>query len=553
MSTENTIYRAIARAMVAEGITTHFALLGDGNMHFGTVLAEAPEITTINMRHEHCCVAAAMAWSDTTGELALASVTCGPGLTQLMTGLTQAARSRVPLICFVGEAPIHKDWYAQDIDQAALVTPTGARYVAARSPGRLYAAIQKAFHIARHERLPVVLGVPLDMQKEPAPAGDYTPAPRVSSGAAVVPEAAGLDRLADLLATAKRPVILAGKGVIQSGAAKAVEDLAEASGALLSTTLPAMGLYDHNPYSLGVSGGYAREYATELAAGADLVLAFGASLSTYTLAGGSYYGSARRVQIDIAPLGLYEGVWGADEWLVADAGLTAIGVTERLKGRPVASELRTQDVAARLARDVSDSAPRVDTDTLVDPRTAIDAIDAVLPKDYQLVAGNGHQAFWQASLRGFQGGNCHVYKNFSAIGSGLSFAIGVTAAQNSDRVAFIEGDGSLMMHVQELDTVKRHNLKMLIIVMNDAAYGAEIHKLRAVGLNDSVAIHGFADFAAIARGFGLRGATATNPDEITAAIAEYEAGEEAMVLNIHISDQIASPRMRKQQVEARSA
>ncbi len=548
------IYRAIAQAVAAENVTTHFTLMGDGNMHFATALDEMDQTTTIHMRHEHCTVAAAMAWSGATGGIGLASVTCGPGVTQLMTALTQAARSRVPLVCFAGEAPIHKPWYSQDIDQAALVAPTGAHYVAARSAKGVLDSVQRAFHLARNTRMPVVLGVPYDMQKEPAPDRPYIPSISVHSGtAALAPNPQDISNLTALLAQAKRPIILAGKGVIASGAAKEIEHLADASGALLANTLPAMGLFDHHPYSIGVSGGYSREYAAEVAGQADLVIAFGASLSTHTLDGGKFFGAARTIQVDPDPQGLFEGVTGAQEWVVADAGLTAAALSSGLKGQVVSSELRTQDVAARLARDVNDSAPRISSEGEIDPRSVIEVLDRVIPKDYQMVAGNGHQAFWQAGLRGFQGGNVHVYKNFSAIGSGLSFAIGTSVATGNDRVAFIEGDGSLMMHAQEFDTIRRHGLKMLIIVMNDGAYGSEIHKLRAEGLDDSGAVHGVADFGSIAHGFGLRGVSVTDIAGLETAVSEYEAGDGTMVINVHISDKVASPRMRRQTANAPKA
>jgi len=546
MPTGTPFYRAIAKAMVAEGVTAHFTLMGDANMHFATALAEEPGVDTIHIRHEHCAVAAAMAWSGATGKVGLASVTCGPGFTQVMTALGQASRNRVPVVVFAGEVPMHKTWYGQSVDQAALASAMDAHYVQAHSRKTIMPAVQRAFHLARHERRPVVLGIPYDLQKEPFEGGDYLPSTRMMpKRGKVAPDPEALEGLTEALATAKRPIILAGRGVIASGAAQAVEELAEASGALLATTLPAMGLFDDNPWCIGVSGGFGKEYARELAGQADLVVAFGASLSSYTLDSGDFYGKARVVQVDLEPSGHYEGMWSADDWIVADAGLTAAGLTAGLSGRAVASEMRTQDVAAGIARDVQDSGPRSDGNGLIDPRTAAEAIDQALPKDFELVSGSGHSAYWHAIMRGYPAGGYHVYKNFGAIGSGLSFAIGATVAKKSDRICYIEGDGSLMMHIQELDTIRRHKLKMLILVMNDGAYGSEIHKLRVDGLDDRGAIHGHADFESIAKGFGLRGATVTDAKDMAAAIAAYDEGDTTMIVNVMITDQVATPRMRK--------
>jgi thiamine pyrophosphate-dependent acetolactate synthase large subunit-like protein len=109
----------------------------------------------------------------------------------------------------------------------------------------------------------------------------------------------------------------------------------------------------------------------------------------------------------------------------------------------------------------------------------------------------------------------------------------------------MEGDGSLLMHIQEFETLKRHGLKCLICVMNDGAYGSEIHKLRQDGIDDSGAIFGRPDFAAIARGFGLRGAKVTDVGQFRDLFEDYQAHDEAEIWDIPISDKVQTPRMRK--------
>ena len=104
----------------------------------------------------------------------------------------------------------------------------------------------------------------------------------------------------------------------------------------------------------------------------------------------------------------------------------------------------------------------------------------------------------------------------------------------------LEGDGGLMMHVQELETVKRHKLKLVIGIMNDGGFGAEIHKFRADGIDPAEAIFGRPDFAAIARGFGLRGTNITSLEQFGPLLRGYEAAGEAEVWNIPISDRVPS-------------
>src|SRR5579859_370338 len=127
------LYEALAEAFLAEGVDTQFVLMGDGNMHWSTAFAKLPGVHTVHVRHEHCTVAAATAYNVATGKVAVASVTCGPGVTQLMTALPAAVRARLPMVVFAGESPINAKFYNQYIGQASLVTATGAHYVAAQT------------------------------------------------------------------------------------------------------------------------------------------------------------------------------------------------------------------------------------------------------------------------------------------------------------------------------------------------------------------------------------------------------------------------------------
>jgi thiamine pyrophosphate-dependent acetolactate synthase large subunit-like protein len=275
------MYQALAEAFAAEGVDTQFILMGDGNMHFGTAMKNLDGMATFSARQEHCACAMAMGYHLATGKVGVASVTCGPGFTQITTALAVAARGRIPLVVFAGEAPMHARWYNQALDQPPLAAATGAHYISAHSPRRMHQYVREAFYLARHERKPVVLGVPYDLQKEPLPSlGAYEPSSRVLPATEPIPpDPRQIDELVEKLAAAKCPVVLAGRGVMRAGAAAEVEQLADEAGALLSTTLLARGMFDHNPFSIGVAGGFARDIARELGEHADLVIAIGASLN----------------------------------------------------------------------------------------------------------------------------------------------------------------------------------------------------------------------------------------------------------------------------------
>jgi thiamine pyrophosphate-dependent acetolactate synthase large subunit-like protein len=367
----------------------------------------------------------------------------------------------------------------------------------------------------------------------------------------VYPHPHQVEQLAAKLAHARCPIVVAGRGAVRAGAAAEIEELAEAAGALLATTLPARGMFDHNPFSIGVSGGYARDVAREVAAQADLVVAFGSSLNYYTVDGGHLYPKAEIVQIDTHPQGLAHGMKSGDLHLRADAKLAAAETLKALRTRLGAkgkgrADIRSAELARRIKEEPADGAVFPAEPGVLDPRRVIEALDAVIPKDYDIASGSGHQAYFHTTMRGRKPENYHVIREFGAIGNGVPFAIGVAAARRDGKTVLFDGDGGFLMHVQELEMVRRHGLKVLFIVLNDGAYGSEIHKLRADGVDDGGAVFGRTDLASIANGFGLRGVNVTDVSQFGPLFAAYQAQDLAEVWNVHISDRVMNPSTRRQ-------
>jgi acetolactate synthase I/II/III large subunit len=542
------IYEMLAKAFVDEGVDTFFNLMGDGNMHWATALSKIEGVRAIHARHEHCACAMAMGYFSATGKTGVASVTCGPGVTQISTALATAVRANIPLVVFAGESPINARFYNQAIDQGPIVHATGAHYVRAHSTARMLDCVREAFYVARYERRPVVLGVPYDLQKLP-----YAGPPNYVASSAFIPQTGRMPPnpqsvvlLVEKLAAAQRPIIIAGRGAVSSGAHAAIEELAEASGALLATTLPARGMFDHNRFSIGVAGGFATEVARELFAQADLVIAVGASLTYYTVDGGAFFPKAYVAQIDERPLGLKDGMRAADLFVKADAKAGVEAVIGALRARgPTQASIRSPALAQRIAQTAPDSFEFPIAAGTLDPRTVVAELDRVIPKDWEMVSGSGHCAYFPTHMRGRKPEQFHAIREYGAIGNAISIAIGVAAARKNGKVVLIEGDGSLIMHIQELETIKRHGLRLLICVLNDGAYGAEIHKLRQDGIDDSGAVFGRTDFGSIARGFGLRGTTVADLDGLGALMKSYDAQDATEIWNIPISDQVTSPSMRR--------
>jgi thiamine pyrophosphate-dependent acetolactate synthase large subunit-like protein len=543
------IYEALAQAFAAEGVDSQFTLMGDGNMHWAAAMKNLPGMSSYFVRHEHCACAMAMGYHMATGKVGVASVTCGPGFTQIMTALAGAAQGHIPMVVFAGEAPINAKWYNQYIDQPPFAVAAGAHYISAHSPPRMYQYVREAFHTAREMRKPVVIGVPYDLQKQPLPdLGEYQPSTAtMPNDEPLYPHPHQVEQLAAKLADARCAIIVAGRGAVRAGAAAEIEQLADAAGALLATTLPVRGMFDHNPFSIGISGGYARDIARELGAGADLVVTFGSSLNYYTVDGGHMYPKAEIVQIDTHPQGLAHGMKSGDLHLRADARLAAAETLKALRARGNGrTGIRSAELARRIKEEPADGAVFPAEPGVLDPRRVIEALDAVIPKDYDIASGSGHQAYFHTTMRGRKPENYHVIREFGAIGNGVPFAIGVAAARKDGKTVLFDGDGGFLMHVQELEMVRRQGLKVLFIVLNDGAYGSEIHKLRVDGVDDSGAVFGRTDLASIAKGFGLRGATVTDLGQFAPLFAAYQAQDLAEVWNVHISDRVMNPSTRRQ-------
>src|SRR5215208_4340429 len=534
------LYEALAEAFLAEGVDTHFTLMGDGNMHWCTAFAKLPGVHTVHVRHEHATVAAATAYNVATGKVAVASVTCGPGVTQLMTALPAAVRARLPLVVFAGESP--------------LVAATGARYIAAHSVPRMMDYVREAFHIAKHGRQPVVLGIPYDLQKVEHMANQpyETSAMYQRKAGRMHPDPEIVAEAVARLAAAKRPIILGGRGVMYSGARDAVVRLADRSGALLSNTLPARGLFHDHPFGLGITGSYFTALGREIYESADVVLAVGTSLSYY-VGGGHFWPKAYKIQLDDAPRGLRDGQKAADIYVKSDAlvGIEAIlaGLDKKLGvGKPTAAAIRTKELAHRIATEPADLMPFDIAPGVLDPREVIRAIDAVVPKDWDIVVGGGHQAYFNTQMRGRSAERYTTIREFGAVGNGLSYALGVAAARRQGRdgkIVLFEGDGGLLFHIQELETLKRQGYRILICAMNDGGYGSEFHKLRSDGMDDSLAVFGRPAFEKIARGFDLRGNEIRDVSVVPKLFADFVAQGESEIWNIQISDQVTAPVIRQ--------
>lgn len=543
------VYEALARAFAAEGTDTVFGLMGDGNMLWTAAMAQIDGVRVIHARHENAAVAMADGYAQVKGDVGVCSVTCGPGITQIPTSLTGAVRDHTPMVIFAGDTPRRAAYHLQEFDPGPLIAATGAAHVRLRTVDTAGDDVRRAFYIARHERLPVVLTAPYDLQEEDYPWDwDYEPsATLLVQTQAVHPDPVQVDYIAQRLAVAQRPVILAGRGSVLAGARNQLIELGKRTGALLATTLRAKGWFDGEEYDAGLAGAFSTPTSRELLGQADLVLGLGASLGHYTTEGGYLFPAAEVIQVDVAPHGMTQGVPVGHRRVRGDAAIVADALLTAFEGRQPAQGYRTDEVHQRLASGALREPPIDLAPGTLDPRAAFEAINAAVPDDAIVVVGAGH--FWNFGVQYLTGRAPENYLftalSFGAVGQGLGIAIGAAVAAPDRRVVLIEGDGSLLMNIQELEAVARHDIGLLSIVINDGAYGAEVHKLASMGVDGSESVFGAPDLAAIARAFGVDGDRIdADGGDIAASVGRLlDAG--GGVVDVHVSHTVASAQYRR--------
>jgi thiamine pyrophosphate-dependent acetolactate synthase large subunit-like protein len=287
---------------------------------------------------------------------------------------------------------------------------------------------------------------------------------------------------------------------------------------VLATSANGNGLFAGDPYAVGISGGFASPLAAELLSSADLLLAFGASLNMWTTRHGALIGeSTRVVQVDTDPEAL-EAHRTVDVAVIADAGHTAHALLAALARRDHhADGFRSDGLHARVAVGAWRHVPYDDgsTEETLDPRTLSIALDDLLPAARTLTIDSGHFMGWPAMYVTVPDAAGFVFNQaYQSIGLGLGAAIGA-AVGRPDRLSVATlGDGGAMMALGELETAAHLDTPLLVVVYNDAAYGAEVHHFGPQGVPVDLVRFPPADLAAYGRAAGGRGITVRTPDDL---------------------------------------
>ena len=514
------VAEAVGETLAQLGVRQVSGLIGSGNFAATNALVAAGA-SFVAARHEGAAITIADAYARVSGEVGVCSVHQGPGLTNAVTGLTEAAKSRTPLLLLAADnaaAAVRSNFR---IDQDGLVAAVGAIPERVHTAASAIPDVVRSFRRAQLERRPVVLMLPLDVQAAGCRPAPLSPAPRLYP---VRPAMGAVQEAAAALTGASRPLIIAGRGAALARAREPLEQVGDRLGALLATSAVANGLFMGSPWALGISGGFASPVAAGLIAASDVVLAVGVALNMWTTSHGRLLSpDAVVVQVDseAIALGTHHRV---DVGVVGDAAETAWALVEELRLRDHrGSGWRTPELEHRLRRGSWREAIFEDQGTgeRIDPRTFSIALDELLPAERTVVVDSGHFMGWPAMyLRVPDPAGFVFTQAFQAVGLGLASAIGAAVARPDRLTVAALGDGGALMGLSELETVCRLGLRMLIAVYNDAAYGAEVHHFGPDGARLDLVRFPDTDFAALARAAGLEAVTVRRREDL-GAVAEW--------------------------------
>jgi thiamine pyrophosphate-dependent acetolactate synthase large subunit-like protein len=506
----------VGATVAAQGAQDAFGILGSGNLVVTNALV-AGGVRFHHARHEGGAICMADGYSRVSGRVGVCSVHQGPGLTNTMTGLSEAAKSRTPLLVLAGETPAAALTSNFRIDQHGLVESVGAIADRVYGPGTAADDTQRAYHRARLERRPVVLMLPIDIQPQPPVQTHPSHAP-VPPTLAPHPAPESIAAVADLLSEARRPAIIAGRGAVLAGAGDELERLGALIGAVLATSAPANGLFTGRPYALGVSGGFASPFAAEVLPQADVVIVAGASVNHWTTKHGALIAQdARVVQIDIEARAIGRNR-PVDIPVLGDVRAAAALLSDELKRRShFRAGFRTTPLAEQIAARRWRDEPYEDASTKrwIDPRTLTIAINDRLPAERAVAVDSGHFLGYPSMYLDVPDANAWIFPNgFQAVGLGLGNAIGAAIARPDRPTVAAIGDGGAFMALAELETAARLALKLLVLIYDDNAYGAEVHHFEAMGHDVSLVRFPDTDLAAIAQAAGATGAVVRHTDDL---------------------------------------
>lgn len=516
------VHQAIARALADNGVDTIFGLCGDANMFMVDSFVHECGGNFIAAAHEAGSALMALGYALISGKVGICSVTHGPALTNTVTALVEGVKGSIPMVLVCGDTAVEEREHNQNVPQRDIVMSTGAGFEQLRSPRTTVEDVTRAMRRAIVERRPIALNVPYEfdfLNVEYRPVRVYVPDSR-----ATITASGDIDSAIGIIAAAKYPVLLAGRGATSPEAKAALLALAKRIEAPLATTLKGKDLFRGESYNLGICGTLSTPVAVETLMKSDCIIAFGASLTLWTTSQGAFRKGKRIIQINLEPSEVGKN-FPPDAGLVGDpAGTADIMVNWLDEAEIPPSGWYNDDLKHEIASYVPKASVRVeDENGTVDIRRALLWLDSVLPPNRILVTDRGRFMLHAWTLLSVPDPQSFLPSgNVGSIGLGFAHAIGAAFASPTRPVVLVTGDGGFMHGgLAEFNTAVRYNLDLITIVCNDSAYGAEISKFEEKyqdrQMDSGLIAFDWPDFASAAVSLGGEGVTVRTQEDLAVA------------------------------------
>jgi len=513
--------RALLECLKREGVDTIFGYPGGAVIPIYDMIYQFPDIRHILVRHEQGAGHMAEGYALATGKVGVCLATSGPGATNLVTPIADAMMDSVPLVAITGQvktSSIGTDAF-QEADITGITMPITKHNWLVKDVTKLPEIIAEAFHIARSGRPgPVLIDIPVDISRAEF---EYTPVEEVnipSFKPTVRGHSRQIQRAAELIAGAERPVLYVGGGAIYSGAHAEVAALAEMTDTPVTTTLKGLGAFpETHPLSLGMLGMHGTAYSNYAVSECDLLIAVGARFDDrVTGKVDEWVPTAKIIHIDVDPAEIGK-VLPADVPIVGDVQAV---LTELLK---IVAPVSHPDWRARVGQWKQDYPLHFPADGVLHGQSVIEEIGRVTDHEAIVVTDVGQHQMWAAQFY-----KCLRPRQFitsgglGTMGFGLPAAIGAQFGQPEKPVFCVSGDGSIQMCIQELMVATIYKLPIKICILNNQYLGMvrQWQELFWESKYSNVDLEASPDFLKLAEAYGAHGIRCSQPSGVRAALDE---------------------------------
>ena len=505
MSTTRTVAQAIVEGLENEGVEYVFGIPGEENIRLVRAVTASDKIRFILTRHEQGASFMADIYGRLTGKAGVCTATLGPGAINLLLGVADAQTDSSPLVAIsaqVGTHRIYKESH-QIVDLVGMFRPVTKWADTLMTPEAAPEMVRKAFALAQAERPGATyLAIPEDIEGMTVP--DTMKPLRIGTSTKTLPDGADLKRAVDILAGAKRPVILAGHGVARAHGCQALRDFAEKYNLPVATTFMGKGVIsDHSPLALGVIGFMHHDYQNFAFDEADVIVSIGYELQEFDPARINPDGDKKIIHINSFTADT-DAQYEVDVNVVASIDLAIEALSEALEGYKLNALPNRAAIRGLLEAELKSGSECQAFP--VKPQRLVHDIRKVMGDGDIVLADTGAVKMWMARLYPtYAPMTCVVSNGLSTMAFSLPGAIGAKLACPNRKVLAVMGDGSFLMNSQEIETAIREKIDLKVLVWVDDSYGLIKWKMDIEdGSHDSVDFTN-PDLVQYAQSFGAKG------------------------------------------------